>query len=304
MQSGLPIFFWGESDVATSYDGSNGIYQVEAGGLVRIGFYDHILAELPPSPETEIRTGIRGDERGDFPVLKLSPPFRWATDDELPLSMEVSYENFVVRRGCGALAVACNETRAVQVIPIDTQAVPIEAWAEFDVFIESRAPRPTSDANYLDPGPLAERKAADVMWTGEEMIVWGGKTMLEGGPTLVDGAAFDPKSDTWRLLAPFPLSGPKATRAVWGEGEMLVVNSESVFAYRPESDTWRVVAEGVAVSNDQALVNFFEGRLYLWIGSHELRVLERRVRLLGSPSSPNTECSSRWTTLRGSPECR
>jgi hypothetical protein len=261
-------------DTELGYSFEDGVYRIPAGGAVHIDFYDHILEELGDEAEELIQASITGATRFDkFPVLTLEPPFRWATDDELPISMEVQYRHFVVRRGCGDLAVACNETRGLQVIPIDTQELPLAAWTNIEVFVESPAQRPIDDAYYLDPGPLDHRQSADLIWTGEEMIVWGGKQTLEGLPTLVDGAAFNPETNIWRRLAGFPLQGPKATRAIWADNEMLVVTGEAVFGYQPDTDSWRVATDGITPSEFHDRMLFAGGTLYVWI-SNEIRALD------------------------------
>jgi hypothetical protein len=187
------------------------------------------------------------------------------------------------------------------VIPIDTQELPAEAWQNLEVFIESPALRPVADPYYLDPGPLSHRQSADLIWTGEEMIVWGGKTMLEGLPTLVDGAAFDPVTDEWRMIAPFPLEGPRASRAILGDGEMLVVNHENVFGYNYETDSWRVIADGMAPSESHDQMLFVNGRLFVWIGTHEIRELTLATgewRVIPAPEPGGSQGGPYFNVLR------
>jgi hypothetical protein len=78
------------------------------GGGIYIDFYDHILEGLGSDHEEIIAGSIRGTINHGFPGLALDPPFRWATDEEAPLQMEVEFRDFVIRRGCGDLAVACS----------------------------------------------------------------------------------------------------------------------------------------------------------------------------------------------------
>jgi hypothetical protein len=285
---GIATFPTGDTELGYSLE--DGVYRIPAGGAVHIEFYDHILEELGNGAADVIQTSITGVTRFDqFPVLTLEPPFRWASDDELPLSMEVQYRHFVVRRGCGDLAVACNETRGLQVIPIDTQDLPVEAWNNIEVFVESPAPRPPADANYLDPGPLGLRQSADVIWTGEEMIVWGGKPILEGLPTLVDGAVFNPETGAWRTIASFPLFPPKATRAIWADNEMLVVNIENVYGYDPVTDSWRLVADGVSIPQSQDQISYSNGKLYVWFASAQLRVLDVATGVWEAVATPTPD---------------
>lgn len=211
---------------------------------VRIKFYSHVLDDLGPDAERLIDQGITAAEVRGLPQVRLSAPFRWAADDEVPLQMQVAYETFAVRRGCGDLAAACTTTRSVQVIPLDRLVSPALAWRSADVWIESPAPRPHSDPFYLDPGPLGARGGHDVVWTGTEMIVWGGATG-DRPPHLIDGAAFHPATSTWRMLSPAPFDRPQITRAVWAEAEMIVIGQDATVAYHPATDTWETIGEGV-----------------------------------------------------------
>jgi len=58
----------------------------------------------------------------------------------------------------------------------------------------------------LPRGPLAGRSQADAVWTGRELIVWGGFGAGSGGnpERLTDGAAFTPGEATARLSTRTP----------------------------------------------------------------------------------------------------
>lgn len=96
------------------------------------------------------------------------------------------------------------------------------------------------------------------MWTGQEMIVWGG---AEGDrpPHLLDGAAFDPATSKWRVLPPSPFSTPQVTHAVWADDQMIVVGNLATASYDPDSDTWRLIADGVSLPRS--------GDSVVWTGS-------------------------------------
>lgn len=75
----------------------------------------------------------------------------------------------------------------------------------------------------LASSPLDPRGWHSAVWTGEEMVVWGGATGVDcdyAYPS--DGAAYDPASDSWRPIASSPLSGRVETSAVWTGEEMIV----------------------------------------------------------------------------------
>lgn len=106
------------------------------------------------------------------------------------------------------------------------------------------------------------------MWTGSEMIIWGGRAFLElkagddRAPTgysydprtgkrtpivderYLDGAAYDPTTDSWRKLRPAPIEEGEAHRAVWTGREMILwVTGDTAallgVAYDPAANTWR-----------------------------------------------------------------
>lgn len=282
---GIATFPAGDTELGYSYE--DGVYRIPAGGAVYIDFYDHILGELGAEAEETIRSSITGTTRFDaFPVLDVEAPFRWAEDFELPAAMEVRYRSFTVRRGCGDLAAACSPTRAVQVIPIDTQMLPIEAWENLDVYVDSPAPRPTSDPYYLDPGPLDARNSAAVIWTGEEMVVWGGSDGQDV-PTRTDGAAFNPETNEWRMLEPFPRVESFGARAIWGDDEMLVVSSEGTFGYLPESDSWREIGQALVppVFNDRMV--YLDGSVYVWDRAFSMHRMDVDVGVWETIAAPD-----------------
>lgn len=109
----------------------DGLYRTSAGGhLVQIEFYDHVFEALGPDAEETIRSSIRGSMRRGYPALEVDPPFRWATDDELPTQMGVQFRTFEVRRGCSDLAAACSRDRTLQVIPLEQLYFPAPPWPD------------------------------------------------------------------------------------------------------------------------------------------------------------------------------
>jgi hypothetical protein len=127
------------------------------------------------------------------------------------------------------------------------------AWgAEYDYETEEH-PRdgfaydPGSDRwRTIPPAPIRGRTSHAAVWTGTEMIVWGGGDFRQA---LDDGAAYDPAADAWRVLAPAPISPRERAVAVWTGREMVVTGGtyvssrDAVAAYDPAADRWRVVVD-------------------------------------------------------------
>jgi hypothetical protein len=101
----------------------------------------------------------------------------------------------------------------------------------------------------LPDSPLSAREDMASVWTGEELLIWGGRA---SGTNADDGAAYDPTTRQWRRLAPSPLSGRSRHSAVWTGSEMILwggtMRAGGVgglgdgAAYDPVSDSWRSIA--------------------------------------------------------------
>jgi hypothetical protein len=92
-------------------------------------------------------------------------------------------------------------------------------------------------------GPLAPRGGSSAVWTGEEIIVWGGCDAEPCRTRFADGAAFDPDTGEWRMIAESPLDGLWHHSAGWTGREMLIVGGLSAAAYSPDSDSWRLLPD-------------------------------------------------------------
>lgn len=89
------------------------------------------------------------------------------------------------------------------------------------------------------------RSGHTAIWTGKEMIIWGG---VNGGPSN-DGARYDPLNDTWSILnttnAPKRRSGHSAVWSgtemiIWGgAGENGLLNDGA--RYEAATDSWRPI---------------------------------------------------------------
>ncbi|HWL89984.1 MAG TPA: hypothetical protein VNP90_01355, partial [Actinomycetota bacterium] len=103
----------------------------------------------------------------------------------------------------------------------------------------------------LPDSPLSGRSDTAYGWTGKELLIWGG---FDGGfrevPYLDDGAAFDPRTRTWRMLPAAPI-GPRTPFSVWTGQELIVWGSVDRFgrlrdgaAFDPTTNRWRTIADG------------------------------------------------------------
>jgi N-acetylneuraminic acid mutarotase len=125
----------------------------------------------------------------------------------------------------------------------------------------------TSLANAPSP-----RSYHTAVWTGTEMIVWGGLDFLG---MKNDGGAFDPATGTWRAL---PTAGAPAARfghtAVWTGSEMIVwggSDSQALRgdggAYSPSSNSWRAISSAGAPERRASHTAVWSGtRMLVWGG--------------------------------------
>jgi hypothetical protein len=88
----------------------------------------------------------------------------------------------------------------------------------------------------IPDAPIPGRDHPIAVWTGRELVVFGG---YRGGnaTTRLDGAAYDPATNHWRTIARSPLSGT-GTLGGWLNGRMIVVTATSAAAYDPDADRW------------------------------------------------------------------
>jgi hypothetical protein len=116
---------------------------------------------------------------------------------------------------------------------------------------EGAAYRPSSDSwRSLSASPLEGRGWHSAVWTGEEMIVWGGDALLDAGDYPTDGAAYNPASDAWRPISQGPLSGRVEHSGVWTGREMVLwggsvmgrsVTRDDGATYDPSLDLWTML---------------------------------------------------------------
>lgn len=97
----------------------------------------------------------------------------------------------------------------------------------------------------LPRAPIVPRVGAASVWTGNEMIVWGGLDPARAYQSLADGAAYDPDTGAWRVLADPPIKPNTSVSAVW-TGTVMIVwvpqrDVQSALSYDPARDEWTVL---------------------------------------------------------------
>jgi hypothetical protein len=173
------------------------------------------------------------------------------------------------RQGAGGYAYdpAADAWRALPGAPITNRPYPSAVWTGSEVIVWGGcAPsppgnpgpcdayagtEPTDGAAYdpaldswrrLAPSPLPPRPRPSAVWTGTEMIVWGGD--VGPAPAGEVGAVYDPTADTWRPLRAAPFPSLRDVSLYWSGTALLVVGGRDGgggsgnAAYDPRSEQW------------------------------------------------------------------
>ncbi len=100
------------------------------------------------------------------------------------------------------------------------------------------------------------------MWTGTEMLVWGGSDPATGSLLADrDGIAYDPETDSWRTMSPAPFSPDHAVIATWTGHELVVSTSSAAASYDSGRDTWKTLpAPPVSMRDATGLEAAWDGR--------------------------------------------
>jgi hypothetical protein len=103
------------------------------------------------------------------------------------------------------------------------------------------------------PTPFPDRWNAAVIWTGREVLLFGGQSGHKLGRVHVDGAAYEPGSGRWRPMRPAPSQAGAQVAAVWTGNEAVFFGgyentppgvfkvTSAAVAYDPSGDSWRVL---------------------------------------------------------------
>lgn len=134
---------------------------------------------------------------------------------------------------------------------------------------------PSSDSwRRIASGPLPGRSNPLAVWTGDEMVVWGGSlTSYNREHYDGRGAAYEPKTNSWRTLPRGPLPAGYDAMGAWTGEEVLVMVSPMgiepqdypkfahLAAYDPESDSWRSLERPPHVTYVSPPVVYLDGKL-------------------------------------------
>lgn len=119
-----------------------------------------------------------------------------------------------------------------------------------------------------DVGAPSPRWGALAVWTGAEVIVWGGNLPGGGANRAGDSAAYDPRADRWRPIPAAPRNQVGSGLAVWTGTLLVLLASEETLLDPTTGEWWRFATEGAPSAGVTGLVAWTGGELIVWGGYH------------------------------------
>jgi hypothetical protein len=131
------------------------------------------------------------------------------------------------------------------------------------------------------------------VWTGLEIVLWGGPECSED-PAEVSGVAYDPETNTWRALPEAPIES-QAGVGIWSGSEIIVCCgqfSSKGAAYDPDTNTWRAISDSpLPAPTDNSLAAVWTGTEMLVVGNTGVAAYDPQSdswRTFGDPPHPYT----------------
>lgn len=158
----------------------------------------------------------------------------------------------------------------------------------------------------LPAAPITSRRSASVVWTGRDLLVWGGESGSHGDVLHADGAAYSPQTGQWHLLPSSPLSPRTGQAGAWTGSELVIWGgydqvSSAAFhvtndgaAYNPQTNRWRVLPPSPLSARTNP-VAVWTGRALVLLGGQPA-VLTNAIRGFGDGVLYDPS-SDRWTPI-------
>ena len=150
----------------------------------------------------------------------------------------------------------------------------------------------------LPAGPLEVRSGEVSVWTGRQLIVWGGASFGSPSSGFADGARYDTKTGRWRRIAVSPLKARFYASAVWTGREMIVWGGSAPgtasapfadgAAYNPTTNRWRVLPAAPLDPRFRAVAVWTGTEALIWGGSTGSDLPQNATLLSGAAYDPKT----------------
>jgi hypothetical protein len=135
----------------------------------------------------------------------------------------------------------------------------------------------------------AGRNSQTAVWTGSEMIVWGGY----GGSYFNTGGRYNPSTDSWSAIS--TINAPTARgghTAVWTGNEMIVWGGDDGHSlntggrYNPANDTWTATSTAIAPTGGYYHTAVWTGNEMIAWGGYDGSYLNTGGRYCAQSASP------------------
>ncbi|RMF71601.1 MAG: hypothetical protein D6738_13495, partial [Acidobacteria bacterium] len=261
-----------------------------AGGTL-VAYLPAWQRDVPVPAEPEAQITIRVESAAEWSRLSA----RWAGPGGVgPIWRSDQFAAFEVER-------VRKPTGAVLALRFSRPALGFEAWAAralaqaeagtLPAPVHAAAGSPATGSGTATAGPTEgtcdeawrpgtlgtlpdPREGATAVWTGSEMIVWGGRA----GASFDNGGRYDPVLDSWRAITEAGAPSPRSWHtAVWTGTEMIVWGGADGdpfgdgAAYDPVTDAWRPLALAGAPSARSRHTAVWTGsEMIVWGGENDL----------------------------------
>jgi hypothetical protein len=163
-----------------------------------------------------------------------------------------------------------------------------------DTTVAAHGARSYSDGARLDPAtntwrplplaPVPARDLATAVWSGDEVLLWGGATA--SGADIGKGAAYNPVTNRWRALPASPLRARAMAASVWTGRFFIVIGGSASFhlpvpgpgaaAYDPATNVWTALPAAPLYPHASGSPSFAadqrESGLAVWTGTSAVLV--------------------------------
>ncbi len=203
-------------------------------------------------------------QKQGFDTWLASQPYKMDTKSPQPFSGEL---NLPIITGNGT-----GDTRGPKDVVI------ADAWAVYD-----QAP--------------AGRILHTAVWTGSEMIVWGGYYYNFGANYLNTGSRYRPDTDSWSAITTKGAPGGRQEHtAIWTGSEMIVWGGfdgssylDTGGSYNPDTDTWSEINSGTLTGRSGHTAVWTDDEMIIWGGEDWAEVTNT-----GGSYDPATDT---WTSM-------
>lgn len=155
----------------------------------------------------------------------------------------------------------------------------------------------------VSKSPLGPRTAHTAIWTGKEMIIWGG---AHENKNLADGARYNPATDSWVVLSQSPLEARINHIAIWTGEEMIIwggwnLTDKKPLAngarYNPQTDKWQMFTKSPLDARHRHTAIWTGREMIIW-GGVEIRNNKSYYDPSGAAFNPKI---NDWHSLPKSP---